>query len=274
MENKEIKAHYGITGIMDSILMGLEQQGKNIRDLKPKDLSVIDEFHTRGLESTIEIAELAQIKSQFTVLDVGCGLGGSARYLANEFGCSVIGIDLTDEYIDVANKLTEMVGLSDKVSFKQGSALNLPFTSEMFDIVWTEHTQMNIPDKDKFYSELSRVIKPGGSLVFHDIFGTGITPYYPTPWAEYTSLSSLCTQEEAKRAIEKSHLSITEWRDKSFQSKEFFVKMTKKLEKSQNAPLGLHLLMGKTAKIKFQNIAKNLEEDRIAIIQGKATKTP
>ena len=93
-------------------------------------------------------------------------------------------------------------------------------------------------------------------------------------YAEYTSLSSLCTQEEAKRAIEKSHLSITEWRDKSFQSTEFFVKMTKKLEKSQNAPLGLHLLMGKTAKIKFQNIAKNLEEDRIAIIQGKATKTP
>ncbi|MDH5658966.1 MAG: methyltransferase domain-containing protein [Nitrosopumilus sp.] len=219
------------------------------------------------------MADLAQIQRHHKVLDVGCGLGGSARYIANEHGCSVIGIDLTDEYIDVANKLTELVNLTDKVSFRQGNALELPFPSENFDIVWTEHTQMNITDKEQFYGELSRVLKPNGRLVFHDIFfGTASNPHYPTPWAEYDSLSSLCTQEEAKDAIEKSNLVIHEWKDKSKQSLEFFKKMTKKIDASGPTPLGIHLLMGKTAKTKFLNQVRNLEENKVSIIQGTALK--
>jgi ubiquinone/menaquinone biosynthesis C-methylase UbiE len=258
---------------LNSILEGLEFSGKDLHSLTPDDLSPIDEFHTRGKESTIEIAHLAQLQPHHTVLDVGCGLGGSARYIANEYGCSVVGIDLTDEYIDVANKLTELVKLSDKVSFKQGSALELPFTSNHFDVVWTEHTQMNIADKTQFYGELSRVLKPNGRLVFHDIFfGTTSNPYYPTPWAEYNSLSSLCTQEEAKTAIKKSNFTINEWKDKSEQSLEFFKETVKRIETSESVPLGIHLLMGKTAKTKLLNQIQNLEENRVSIVQGTALK--
>ena len=273
MDDKEINKHYGISGILNSILEGLESSGKDLHSLTPDDLSPIDEFHTRGKESTIEIANLAQLQPHHNVLDVGCGLGGSARYIANQHGCSVVGIDLTDEYIDVANKLTEFVKLTDKVSFKQGSALELPFPSENFDIVWTEHTQMNIADKGKFYSELSRVLKPKGRLVFHDVFlGTARSPHYPTPWAEYGSLSSLCTQEEARTAIQKSNLVINEWKDKSEQSLEFFKEMIKKTEKSGPPPLGFHLLMGKTAKTKLLNLARNLEENRTSVVLGTALK--
>ena len=272
MNEQAINRHYGISGILDSILKGLEDSGKNLESLVPEDLAPIDEFHTRGKESTIEIANLAQLKQQHNVLDVGCGLGGSARYIATEFGCPVIGVDLTDEYIDVANKLTEFVNLSDKVSFKQASALELPFASESFDIVWTEHTQMNISHKGKFYNELSRVLKPHGRLVFHDIFGTNNQAHYPTPWAEQVSMSSLCTQDEARRTIEKSNLIIDEWIDKSKLSTEFFKMMVKKIESSGPPPLGLHLLMGKTAKEKLSNQVRNLEEDRIAIVQGTAIK--
>ena len=273
MDDKAINKHYGISGIMDSIVRGLESSGKDLHALNLDDLAPIDEFHTRGKESTIEIANLAQIYPNHNVLDVGCGLGGSARYIANEHGCSVTGIDLTDEYIDVANKLTEFVHLTDKVSFKQGSALELPFSSESFDIVWTEHTQMNIADKEQFYGELGRVLKPNGRLVFHDIFfGTAGNPYYPTPWAEYDSLSSLCTQEEAKDAIEKSKLKVHDWKDKSEQSLEFFKKMAKKIEVSGPPPVGFHLLMGKTAKTKLLNQVKNLEENRVSIVQGTALK--
>ncbi len=273
MDDKEINKHYGISGILNSILEGLESSGKDLNSLTPDDLSPIDEFHTRGKESTIEIANLAQLHPHHNVLDVGCGLGGSARYIANQHGCSVVGIDLTDEYIDVANKLTEFVKLTDKVSFKQGSALELPFPSENFDIVWTEHTQMNIADKGKFYSELSRVLKPKGRLVFHDVFlGTARSPHYPTPWAEYDSLSSLCTQEEARTAIQKSNLVINEWKDKSEQSLEFFKEMIKKTEKSGPPPLGFHLLMGKTAKTKLLNLARNLEENRTSVVLGTALK--
>lgn len=273
MDDSAINKHYGISGILNSILEALEISGKELHRLKPDDLSPIDEFHTRGKESTVEIANLAQIQPYHTVLDVGCGLGGSARYIANQHGCSVVGIDLTDEYVDVANKLTEFVHLTDKVSFKQGSALELPFPSENFDIVWTEHTQMNIADKEKFYGEMGRVLKPQGRLVFHDVFlGTTSEPHYPTPWAEYDSLSSLCTQEEAKTAIQKSNLEIKDWKDKSEQSLEFFKEMIKKTEKSGPPPLGFHLLMGKTAKTKLLNLARNLEEKRTSVVLGTALK--
>ena len=272
MDDKAVSNHYGINGILDSILKGLESSGKNLQSLIPNDLAPIDEFHTRGKESTTEIANLAQLQSYHSVLDVGCGLGGSARYIANEFGCSVMGVDLTDEYIDVANQLTEFVNLSDKVSFKQASALELPFSSDSFDVVWTEHTQMNISDKEKFYGELSRVLKPKGRLVFHDIFGTDNIPHYPTPWAESGSLSSLCTQDQAREAIEKSNLVVDKWIDKSKLSMEFFREMVKKAETSSPPPLGFHLLMGKTAKEKLHNQARNLEENRVTIVQGTAFK--
>jgi len=272
MDDKIVSEHYGISGILDSILEGLKSSGKNLRSLEPHDLSPIDEFHTRGKESTIELANLAKIQSSYSVLDVGCGLGGSARFLSNKYGCYVTGVDLTDEYVDVANKLTGLVNLTDKVSFRQASALELPFPSENFDVVWTEHAQMNIADKEKFYSEISRVLKHKGRLVFHDIFGTNNTPHYPTPWAEYDSMSSLCTQEEAKTIIEKSHLVLDEWVDKSRQSLEFFKNTIKILEKSGPLTLGIHLLMGNTAKTKLLNLSRNLEEYRVSIIQGTALK--
>ena len=273
MDEKAIDKHYGISGILNSILEGLESSGKDIHSLTPDDLSPIDEFHTRGKESTIELADLAQIQPHHRVLDIGCGLGGSARYISNQHGCSVVGFDLTDEYIDVATKLTELVKLSDKVSFRQGSALELPFPSENFDIVWTEHTQMNIANKEKFYRELSRVLKPKGRLVFHDVFFGNIkAPYYPTPWAENDSLSSLCTQQEAKTAIQKSNLEINDWKDKSEQSLEFFKEMIKKTEKSGPLPLGMHLLMGETAKTKLLNLIQNLEENRTTVVLGTAIK--
>ena len=272
MDDEAISKHYGISGILDSILKGLESSGKNLDALEPNDLAPIDEFHTRGKESTIEIANLAQLESHHNVLDVGCGLGGSARYITSEYGCSVVGVDLTDEYIDVANKLTEFVNLSNKVSFRQASALELPFSPESFDVVWTEHTQMNISDKEKFYGELSRVLKPNGRLVFHDVFGTENPAHYPTPWAEHGSLSSLCTQDEARQAIEKSNFVIDQWIDKSQLSMKFFKDMATKSDSSGPPPLGFHLLMGKTAKEKLLNQARNLEENRVTIVQGTAIK--
>ena len=273
MDENAVNNHYGISGILKSILEGLESSGKDLNSLTLGDLAPIDEFHTRGKESTIEIAKLAEIHPDQNVLDVGCGLGGSVRYIADQFSCSVVGVDLTKEYIDVARKLTEYVGLAHKVSFKQGSALELPFPSGHFDIVWTEHTQMNISNKERFYGELSRVLKPNGRLVFHDIFaGEIVGPYFPAPWAENKSLSSLCTQEEVKTSIQNSNLTIENWLDKSSLSLPFFKEMLQKIEEVGPPPLGLHLLMGKNAKTKLVNQVRNLEENRISIVQGSAIK--
>ena len=157
-----VNKHYGSGGLMEKIEAGLNLAGNDAHSLRVDDLAPLDEFHTRGRESTLEVAELANLKASDLVLDVGCGLGGTVRHLAEQYKCHVVGVDLTEEYISVGKKLTELVGLSDRVELCQGSALEIPYEDRKFDVVWTEHVQMNIADKNRFYSEIARVLKPGG----------------------------------------------------------------------------------------------------------------
>jgi ubiquinone/menaquinone biosynthesis C-methylase UbiE len=207
------------------------------------------------------------------VLDVGCGLGGSARYLAAEYQCQVTGIDLTQEYVDVANTLAGMVGLTDRVAFRQASALEMPFEEGSFDVVWTEHAQMNIADKRAFYREIGRVLRPKGLLLFHDIFrGEGGPLHYPVPWAEGPSISFLAAPEEVRQVLEDLGFSIHDWADKSEPSLQWFVSAIDKLKASGPPPLGLHLLMGGTARTKFENNIRNLREGRFVVYQARAEK--
>jgi ubiquinone/menaquinone biosynthesis C-methylase UbiE len=200
-------------------------------------------------------------------------LGGTARHLAERYKCSVVGIDLTEEYISVGKKLTELVGLSDRVELRHGSALEIPYEDERFDIVWTEHVQMNIADKNRFYSEIARVLKPGGRLLFHDIFrGLGDSPFYPAPWAEDESISALVTETEARSIIEQVGLEIDQWIVKVQESIEFFKRVSAQIEADGPPPIGIHLLMGDNAKDKLQNYVRNLSEDRVSVALGIAHK--
>ena len=268
-----VEKYYGFGGIMEKIEAGLNLAGKDVNSLTVDDLAPIDEFHTRGRESTLEVAELAKLKASDLVLDVGCGLGGTARYLSEKYKCNVVGIDLTEEYISVGKKLTELVGLIDRVELRHGSALEIPYEDERFDIVWTEHVQMNIADKNRFYSEIARVLKPGGRLLFHDIFrGLGDPPFYPTPWAEDESISALATGTEARSIIEQVGLKIEQWLVKVQESIEFFKRVSAQIEADGSPPIGIHLLMGDNAKDKLQNYVRNLSEDRVSVALGMALK--
>ncbi len=269
-----VDRHYGFGGIMEMIEVGLELTGKNLDSLTVDDLASIDEDHTRGRESTLEVTQLATLKASDLVLDVGCGLGGTARYLADQFKCNVVGIDLTQEYVSVGERLTELVGLSDQVELRQASALELPYDGESFDIVWTEHVQMNIADKKQFYSEIARVLNPGGRLLFHDIFrGLGDAPFYPTPWAEDESISALATEAEARSIMEQVGLKIDQWIGKVQESIEFFKRVSAKIKADGPPPIGIHLLMGDNAKDKLQNYVRNLSENRVSVALGIAHKT-
>ena len=264
---------YGFGGIMEKIEAGLCLAGKDVNSVTVDDIAPIDEFHIRGRESTLEVAELAKLAASDLVLDVGCGLGGTARYLSEKFKCNVVGIDITEEYISIGKKLTEFVGLSDRVELRHGSALNIPYEDERFDIVWTEHVQMNIADKNRFYSEIARVLKPGGRLLFHDIFlGLGDPPIYPTPWAENESISALTTGRETRFIIEQVGLKIDHWLIKVQESIEFFQRILARIEADGPPPIGTHLLMGDNAKDKLQNILRNLSEDRVSVALGMAHK--
>jgi ubiquinone/menaquinone biosynthesis C-methylase UbiE len=185
----------------------------------------------------------------------------------------VTGIDLTQEYVDVANALADKVGLSDKVAFREASALEMPFDDGSFDVVWTEHVQMNIGDKRAFYREIARVIRPKGLLLFHDIFlGDGGSLHYPVPWAEEPSISFLAAPGEARQILEDFSFAIHDWVDKSEPSLQWFESAIERLKVSGAPPLGLHLLMGSTAKTKFENNIRNLRERRFVVYQARAEK--
>lgn len=269
----QVEQHYGRGRILASIIAALRKAGKDPARLEPEDLAPVDEFHVRGREATVELARRAALKPGSDVLDVGCGLGGSARYLAAEHQCRVTGIDLTQEYVDVANALAGMVGLSDKVAFRQASALDMPFDDGSFDVVWTEHVQMNIADKHAFYREIGRVTRPKGMLLFHDIFeGNGGPLHYPVPWAEESSISFLAAPEEVRATLEDLGFVIRDWVDKSEPSLQWLVTAVEKAKVSGPPPIGTHLLMGDTARNKLENAIRNLREGRFVVYQARAEK--
>ena len=233
----------------------------------------MDEFHIRGREATLELAGRMNIEAGMRVLDVGCGIGGSARHLASESGCHVTGIDLTRDYVEVATALAARTGLAQQVAFHHGNALELPFEADSFEIVWTEHVQMNIADKATFYGEIARVLKPGGRLLFHDIFSSdGSEPWYPVPWAGDASISFLAQVDTMPDILEAAGLQVLEWEDRSADSLEWFMNIVARVRATDPAPLGLHLLMGASALPKFENLIRNLQESRITVIQSVAAR--
>ena len=271
---KAIERHYTTDNLLERIFGALVMTGRDPFSLTVDDLASVDQFHSRGRQSTEELAQLAQPAEDDRVLDVGCGLGGSVRFLAHRFGCRVCGVDLTTEYIRVAEKLTELVGLAHRCSWVVGSATDLPFDNDSFDIVWTEHAQMNIEDKSAMYRELARVLKPHGRLVFHDIFAGNTPIIYPVPWAENAAISFLCTEQDARHLIASARLQLEVWENKDQQSIEAFSTAVKQLESDESPALGVHLLMGDNARTKIENYLKNLKAGAITVAMGVAIKNP
>lgn len=271
--NEEIQTHYTRADLGDAILEALSKAGKDVSRLTPEDLAPIDQFHIRGRMATLELAKAAGLDASKHVLDVGSGVGGTSRCLAKEFGCRVTGIDLTDEYCRAATMLSQKTGLSHLVDFRQGDATDLPFENGTFDVVWTEHVAMNIPDKPRLYKEMHRVLKPGGTLAIYDVLAGPSGPVlYPVPWARTPDTSFLVSPDELRKLVEQAGFTVADWSDTTEAARAWFVALAEKIRKEGFPALGFHVLMGGDFKEMAQNQGRNLQEGRIALAQVVAKK--
>lgn len=100
-----------------------------------------------------------------SVVDVGCGIGGSSRHIAKKYNCEAKGVTLSPYQAKRGNELAEEQGLKGKASFQVADALSMPFPDSSFDLVWSLESGEHMPDKEKFVGELTRVAKKGSSVI-------------------------------------------------------------------------------------------------------------
>jgi ubiquinone/menaquinone biosynthesis C-methylase UbiE len=261
--------HYKRRALGDVILAALKAAGKDIEHLTPDDLAPVDEFHSGGRNATVRLAQLAQINGSERVLDVGCGIGGPSRYLASRFGCRVTGLDLTADFIALAGMLAQRTRLSDKVSYRQGDALDMPFADASFDLVWSQNAAMNIADRDRLYGEMRRVLTPSGRLALQEIAaGPDGEPFYPMPWASDKSISFLSTPEATRAALERTGFRVVAWQDTTEEALEQQRARAKALETGSLPPLGVHIIIGEAFPTVTKNMLRNLQEERLKLFNA------
>jgi len=269
-----VAGHYTQGNLLDAILAGVERLGKSTDTVTVDDLVPVDEFHIGGRRATESLFEMVGIAPDDHVLDVGCGLGGASRFVAQRYGCRVTGIDLTQEYIETGNALCSWVGLADQITLEQGNAMVLPYSDGAFDKAYMLHVGMNIANKQMLTAELYRILKPWGVLAIYDVMRVSDGDLlFPVPWATTEEESAVSTPEEYRDALRAAGFSVTVERNRHDFAMDFFAKLQTATAAAEGPPpLGLNVLMGETAQLKIKNMIANISQNIVAPVEIVSVK--
>lgn len=268
--NNSAKAHYTCPDLGAKIRRGLEKSGKNPEQIRLRDLAPVDQLHTGAAPATIGLVEQAELEKGMTILDAGCGIGGTSRLLAQHFGLVVHGIDLSNDFIKTAHLLNQWCGVEEDgtINFKQGTLLALPYPDNFFDAVLCQHVLLNIEDKPKAFAEFSRVLPPGGKLILHEIVaGPGPEPLYPVPWAANASASMLCSRQNLGEYAQKSGFKLVFSEDKTTSAGLWWEKVNA-IKKAKGAgPLNPGLVFGENAGLFGVNMEQNFKKQAVLCVE-------
>lgn len=257
----DVERHYSASGLVARILDALTASGVDVSKLRTGDLAPIDEFHIGGRSATEHALSKISLLPGQHVLDVGSGVGGAARYMAEKFGCRVTGVDLTLDFVEAARTLTRMVGLSDRVDFQVASALAMPFRDAMFDAAITLHVAMNIRDRPGLYREVARVLKSGAMFLIYDAMkSSGENLRFPLPWSASPETSHLESPDAMKVLLGDAGFIVERVEDR----KEFGIEFFRKRLASAPPSVGPHLLLGPQMRERTSNLLQAMESDAIS----------
>jgi len=265
----KVREHYAATGLTLQISSVLATVAPDAATLTVAQLAPLDQFHLRGIVATEELASAAGLEPSSRVLDLGCGIGGPARYLAATFNCRVTGVDLSPGFVEAATYLTARCGLSDRVTFQAGDALHLPFEDGTFDVVFLQHVAMNIEDRPALYAEVRRILAPGGRFVTYDLVLRDGDVLYPVPWARDASTSFLLSAGETRAALERAGFQAQLWRDDSRKVSDWFATtMAGPPPSGPGSGLNLGVVLGPEFRGMTANLARNIRENRLGVVSA------
>ena len=261
-----LETHYAARDIETRILDGIRAAGLDPEQrLSPEDLGALDHFHTGGLNASRELLELAQIRAGDRVLDIGAGLAGYARLIASAVGCRVDCIEMSADYCAGAELLNRLTGLDDRIKVHQGSALDLPFPDDSFDVVCMQNVGMNIADKRGLYGEIARVLKPGGRYAFQEMAaGEMATSYFPLPWATEPADNFLVSFDEMRSLFEGCGFTAELFEDTS---EAHLNRSMANATPAAAGQLGLSVFVDNLGQ-KAGNARRSLEEGQVRLVRG------
>jgi SAM-dependent methyltransferase len=258
-----LEAHYSARDIEARILAALRAAGFNPDErITPRQLGALDHFHSGGARASLDLLELAKIRAEDRVLDIGAGLSGPARMIASMRNCRVDCIEMSADFCAGAVLLNKLTGLEDRITVRNGSALDLPFPDASFDVAWMQNVGMNIADKRALYAGIRRALKPGGRFAFQEMAAGGSAlSYFPLPWASDAADSFLISIDEMRALLGECGFA-TEVLDDITEAQ-----LSAPVPAAAPNPLSLEVFVDNIAQ-KAANSRRSLEEGQTRLVRG------